>query len=161
MGARKEPLVNVGVNNQNTISNNSQEHTLSKNQYLPQNSQYSSDYHSNFMLANLSQNSKHGQTNYNPNAQQTGCLNQQQNSTHCYNWGAFAAHSALAAVGYNAPTLMQGNTQNVPTNSASQQHQTASSPQSTNTSQIPYHQFASRNLPLTGYDYNYRPGGYL
>lgn len=127
---------------------------------MQHNSQYSTDYHSNLTLSNISHNSKQGQNNLNQNnTQQTVGLNQQQNA-HCYNWGAFAAHSALAAVGYNAPTLMQGNSQNVPTTSAGQ-YQTVMSPQSTNSSNIPYHQFASRNLPLAGYEYNYRTGGYL
>lgn len=110
------------------------------------------------MFPSISQNLKHNPTNNNQN-QQPGNFNQQQNA-HNYNWGALAAHSALAAAAsYNAPTLMQGHShQHPPTNpSGGNQSQTLSQSTSSNT---PYHQFASRNLPFTGYDYNYRSGGY-
>lgn len=108
------------------------------------------------MFPSISQNLKHNPSNHNQN-QQSGSFTQHQNA-HNYNWGALAAHSALAAAaGYNAPTLMQGH-QHASTNpSVVQQSSTSSQSTSSNT---PYHQFASRNLPFAGYDYNYRSGGF-
>ncbi|KAL5289874.1 hypothetical protein ACFFRR_009718 [Megaselia abdita] len=108
------------------------------------------------MFPNVSQIVKTNSTN--TQNQQSGSFNQQQNS-HNYNWGALAAHSAFAAAaGYSAPTLMPGHShQNASTNQSGV-HQPSTSSQSTTST--PYHQFSSRNLPFTGYDYNYRSGGY-
>lgn len=110
------------------------------------------------MFPNLTQSSKQNQNQ--AQNQPPGNFNHQQ-SGHNYNWGVLAAHSALAAAGYNAPTLMQGHSnQNAPTNSVGSHHQAGVSSQSTTPSNTPYHQFTSRNLPFAGYDYNYRSGGY-